>query len=133
VATGGLSQPALIFGPAMGDGGSGPYGELGGWIEVTGLTPNAIVNAAMIIFPCSGGTNCPTDLSFTFAAFDAGPGNTLSSTGTGCAQISLPADTNGNLFIHVGKSGDAGAENNIGLQLTAPPSDAGPSDAPTGG
>jgi hypothetical protein len=132
IAAGGLNQPALIYGPAR-DGGGG-YGELGGFVEVTGLIPNAVVSASIIVGNCDPSAACATGLDFEFGAFDAGVQATLTSAGAGCGSIPVTADGAGNLFIHIGKTGDSGAENNVGIRLSAPPpTDAGPPDAPAGG
>jgi hypothetical protein len=133
IPSGSLSQPIAIFGPALPGGGG--YGELGGFFEVTGLTPNGVVSASMIMYPCGSGAACPSDINFSFGAFDAGGGFNLQSSSGACDSAPFAADANGNLFIQVGKNGDSGAENNFGLELRLPPpTDAGPpSDAPSGG
>jgi hypothetical protein len=130
VVTGGITPLAMgIFGPSFGSG----YGELNGFIEVSGLMPYGVVSASMVMYPCNGAVACPSDLSATFGAFfDAGPGDTLVSA-SGCAQIPVTADSNGNLFIQISKTGDSGvADDNLGivLRLPPPPPDGGP-DAPT--
>jgi hypothetical protein len=120
-----------IFGPALPGGG---YGEFGGFVEVTGLLPNALVSAQIIMYPC-GTTGCPNDISFDFGAFDGGSPQVVQSSAAACGSALVTADGNGDLFIHVGKNGDSGAENNLGLELSAPPPmdsgafDASPPDA----
>jgi hypothetical protein len=132
IPSGSLSQPIAILGPALPGGGG--YSEFGGFFEVTGLTPNAVVSANIFVYPCTSGAACPTDISVQFGAFDAGFTSVLQS-GSTCASGPVTADADGNLFLRVGKMGDSGAEDNVGLLLSAPPpTDGGPpSDAPSGG
>jgi hypothetical protein len=123
IASGGLATPIIFWGPAQ----AGGYGEPNGYEELSGLAPGESVAARIVTLGSShcGTTGCPTDIQFVVGPFDAGTPTVIASTGSACGQALLTADGAGNLFFSVGKTGDGGAENNVGLLFQQSAGDAG--------
>jgi hypothetical protein len=123
IASGGLATPIIFWGPAQ----AGGYGEPNGYEELSGLAPGESVAARIVTLGSShcGTTGCPTDIQFVVGPFDAGTPTVIASTGSACGQALLTADGAGNLFFSVGKTGDGGAENNVGLLFQPSAGDAG--------
>jgi hypothetical protein len=109
-----------IFGPSNGNGG---FGEPGGFFDLSGTLGDTDVNVQIVMAPCST-TNCPTDITFGFGTTDSGTVSVGSTPGS-CGSTVVHTNAGGHLLVSVGKTGDAGAENGIGIVLKPVVTDAG--------
>jgi hypothetical protein len=109
-----------IFGPSNGNGG---FGEPGGFFDLSGTLGDTDVNVQIVTAPCST-TNCPTDITFGFGATDSGTVSVGSTPGS-CGSTVVHTNAGGHLLVSVGKTGDAGAENGVGIVLKPLVKDAG--------
>jgi hypothetical protein len=118
------AEGVAIFGPSNGNGG---FGEPSGYYDVSGLFGDTDVNVQIVMAPCST-TNCPSDISFIFGTTDAGVVSVGSTPGS-CGSTVAHTNAGGHLLVSVGKVGDAGAENGIGIVLKPVIKDASAGDA----
>jgi hypothetical protein len=105
-------EGVALFGQSDGHGG---FSEPGGVFELTGLSPNIYVSVQIVTSPCDD-TLCPPDISFGLGPADGGTTVVSSSPGS-CGSAIVQADDAGHLYVFVGKSGEAGAENGVGVVL----------------
>jgi hypothetical protein len=125
VPTSGLSTPVAIWGPS--------YGEPNGFFELTGLPPGAGLMLQMVYGSCSQ-SGCPNDISFSVGTLDGGSPTVVQSSGSTCGSSVIFTDSTGTLLVSVGKTGDAGAEPGVGLEIFLEPwPDAGATCASSGG
>jgi hypothetical protein len=100
-----------IFGNWNGNG----FSEPGGYYDVSGLFSNTDVNVQIVMSPCST-TNCPPDIGFVFGTTDGGTISVGSTPGS-CGSTVVRTNAGGHLLVNVTKTGDAGAENGVGIVL----------------